>query len=116
MSPVRASGSTRSPRMSTPSPRSRRTIARAEAVVAHPADERRAMAEPGETDRHVRLGPRHVAPEVGDLGKRALLARHERGEALPEGDDLSDTGDARVRRATRRLRSGAARRTGSSVI
>ena len=65
---------------------------RAEAVVADPADECRAMAQPGEADRDVRLGSRHVPPEIDDLRERTLLARYERDEAFPEGDDFDGFG------------------------
>ena len=60
----------------------------AEAVGTDPADEGDRMTEPRESDRDVRLGAHDEALEGGRLGQRAGGGRHERDEALPEGDDL----------------------------
>ena len=74
--------------VSTPSPRSRRRIASPKPSAADPADERDVVPEPGEPDRHVRLGAGDEALEGGRFGQRPRRGRHERDEALPERDDL----------------------------
>ena len=60
----------------------------AEPVVADPADEGDPPAQPGQADRHVRLGAGGIRPERRRGGQRSELAGHERDQALAQGDDL----------------------------